>query len=331
MNANSILSIVIPTYNRADFLDYCLSVHIPLVKKHCIQIFVSDNASTDSTKEIVKKWQLEYPLLHYHKNETNVGEINFEIALKLPKTDYIWLLGDTYQIPSHGIQYLLKTISKQENKHDAFIFNLSNKITQTPSQNYQDQNALLHDIGAIMTCLSCLVYSKILVEKAFFSRYYNTYFLQTGIIFESISNQFFNILWISNLSVTNLEHPFLQKKNWGKSSQTFEIGCEKWTNFIFSLPPSYTLRSKMKCIMDFGKVSGLFSLKSLLLLRLHDVLTFQTFQKYKYLFPLTIGYPSIMIFCLILIPKFLLQYIAVTHILVFEKNKIKKIKLLFRT
>lgn len=33
MNKNTLLSIVIPTYNRAEFLDYSLEVHIPLLKK----------------------------------------------------------------------------------------------------------------------------------------------------------------------------------------------------------------------------------------------------------------------------------------------------------
>ena len=63
MQANPLLSIVIPTYNRADFLDYCLKVHIPLAKAHNIQIIISDNASTDATKKIVQKRMEEYPLI----------------------------------------------------------------------------------------------------------------------------------------------------------------------------------------------------------------------------------------------------------------------------
>lgn len=70
MEINKNLSIVIPTYNRADFLDYSLEVYIPMLKEYGIEIAIFDNASTDNTYEIVSKWIKEYDYLTYHKNET---------------------------------------------------------------------------------------------------------------------------------------------------------------------------------------------------------------------------------------------------------------------
>ena len=72
MEINKKLSIVIPTYNRADFLDYSLEIHIPMLKEYGIEIAIFDNASTDNTQEIVSKWMKEYDYLTYHKNETNI-------------------------------------------------------------------------------------------------------------------------------------------------------------------------------------------------------------------------------------------------------------------
>ncbi|MFH0710695.1 MAG: glycosyltransferase family 2 protein [Pseudomonadota bacterium] len=328
MIPNTLLSITIPTYNRADFLDYSLEIHIPLARAYNVQIYISDNASTDSTKEVVEKWQQEYSLIHYFCNERNIGEINFEIALKLPQTEYVWLLGDTYQIPSNGIQYLLTVISKEDQNYDAFIFNLANRITDIIQQDYQDHNALLHDIGALMTCLSCLVYHKSLINNGSFRRYYDTYFIQTGVILEDIAYRPFCIQWVQTLSVQSLIHPSLQKINWSLTSKAFEIGCEKWTNFIFSLPPTYSIENKMKCIMDFGEVSTLFTIKSLILLRLHEILTYTTFKKYRYLFKLTIDIPIVFIFILSITPKLFLQIAGIMIITFFGNNKRKKIKLL---
>jgi len=45
MEANKQLSIVISTYNRAYFLDYCLEVHMPLVKQYHLEICIYNNAS----------------------------------------------------------------------------------------------------------------------------------------------------------------------------------------------------------------------------------------------------------------------------------------------
>jgi abequosyltransferase len=311
MIPNTLLSIIIPTYNRADFLDYSLEIHIPMARAYNVPIYISDNASTDSTKEVVEKWQQEYPLIHYYCNKRNIGEINFEIALKLPKTEYVWLLGDTYQLPFEGIQYLLTVISKKDQNYDAFIFNLANTITDIDQQDYKNHNTLLYDIGALMTCLSCLVYHKSLINNGNFRRYYDTYFIQTGVILEDIAYRSFCIQWVQTLSVGSLIHPSLRKTNWSLTPKAFEIGCEKWTNFIFSLPPIYNIENKLKCLMDFGKISKLFTLKGLVLFRLRGILNYTTFKEYSHLFKLTIKFPLIFIFILSITPKKILQTVKI--------------------
>lgn len=71
----------------------------------------------------------EYKFLSYHKNETNIGpDANFEKALKYPKSDYIWLLGDTYMLTKDGMHYFLEQIKSK--KYDAFVFNLANDETK---------------------------------------------------------------------------------------------------------------------------------------------------------------------------------------------------------
>ena len=325
MITNPHLSIVIPTYNRADFLDYSLEVHIPLLEKHNIQIFVSDNASTDATEQVMAKWMDKYPLLHYSRNETNIGpDANFEKALKLPVTNYIWLLSDTYQLPKDGIDYLLNTINDTEKYFDVIVFNLAN-ISKLPTKNYQDQNELLSDLGAVMTCAAISVYNKKLIDNADFQRYYNSYFIQTGIIFEAIAKGNFLIHWAGEYSVGGLEKITLKKRNWSHTAKAFEIGCENWMNFVMSLPPSYTLENKMKCIMDFGKVSGLFTFKNLIMLRIANLLNYEVFNKYKKFFSMTINYPLYLIFAIAVIPKVVFKIFAVSVILVFKRDKIEKI------
>ena len=55
------LSILIPTYNRCELLDECLKKLVlgGFFNDHC-EINVSDNASTDSTKQIASKYQINY-------------------------------------------------------------------------------------------------------------------------------------------------------------------------------------------------------------------------------------------------------------------------------
>ena len=65
------LTIAIPTYNRKDLLERCLNSIIPQMDKD-IEIFISDNASSDGTEEMVRE-KFNYPFIRYRKNEENIG------------------------------------------------------------------------------------------------------------------------------------------------------------------------------------------------------------------------------------------------------------------
>ena len=328
LDSNPHLSIVIPTYNRANFIDYCLEIHVPLAQRHNVQIFISDNASTDNTKEVVDKWKNKYPHIVYRCNAENIGpDGNIELALRYPNTKYVWLLGDTYRIPESGIEYVLN-IAQGMTSYDAMVINLGEYITSNAikTKDYVDQNALLFDLGALMTCLSCLVYSRELIVNANFSRYRNSSFLQTGIIFEYIASRPFVIHWAQSLSIGGLAHASLRKINWSYTHEFLEIACKRWSNFVFSLPVSYGAEIKLKCILDFGKVSKLFILKSLLNLRRLNLLNYRSYKHYSRFLSLTIDYPRLAVLAICVMPISFIQALAIIVILASRKNKLATIR-----
>lgn len=67
------LTIAIPTYNRLNTLKKSLRKALEYSKGKDIEIFVSDNASTDGTKEYINSLKKEYPRLKYYRNEKNLG------------------------------------------------------------------------------------------------------------------------------------------------------------------------------------------------------------------------------------------------------------------
>ena len=106
------LTIAIPTYNRSFFLDNNLK---QLLKEYDnnFEIIIQDNASTDSTEEIVEKYiKLGLPIL-YERNLTNLGWTkNFEICFKKAKTKYMILLGDDDIIVNGGVDIILNNINE---------------------------------------------------------------------------------------------------------------------------------------------------------------------------------------------------------------------------
>lgn len=86
-----ILSICIPTYNRFYQLKECLVSILFSTKGHetDIEIIVSDDASTDNTKETVSELQNKYPFVKYHRNVANTRDRNFYILANLEAGKYI--------------------------------------------------------------------------------------------------------------------------------------------------------------------------------------------------------------------------------------------------
>lgn len=115
MIMSNILTIVIPTYNRAKKLEKSLGRNLSIGAKYAdsVQFLVTDNNSPDDTENVVKNYQRHFPqLLSYHKQPKNIGfDNNFFDGARRATTKYICLMGDDDTItPSYfeTIFYILK-------------------------------------------------------------------------------------------------------------------------------------------------------------------------------------------------------------------------------
>ena len=69
-----LVSICIPTYNRADYL--VQTIESALAQNYDnLEIIVSDNHSTDNTQEVIKQFKIDKRFTYYY-NERNVGMVN---------------------------------------------------------------------------------------------------------------------------------------------------------------------------------------------------------------------------------------------------------------
>lgn len=92
-----LLSIFIPTYNRAPLLNHLLeSIAADLEPwPSDLEIIISDNASTDNTKEVVTNFlNLGAPII-YVVNDTNLGpDRNITAGFRLASGQHLWVIGD---------------------------------------------------------------------------------------------------------------------------------------------------------------------------------------------------------------------------------------------
>jgi abequosyltransferase len=111
--ARPLLTIAIPTFNRAKFLRESLSTLIDqLVAQPTVELLVSDNASSDETSAIIDEFQARGLKLRYQRNEVNLGpDANFLRCFEQGLGKYLWVLGDDDIVVPGGLNkvvHLLK-------------------------------------------------------------------------------------------------------------------------------------------------------------------------------------------------------------------------------
>ena len=70
-----LVSIVVPVFNRSEFILECLSSALSQTYAN-VEIIVYDNHSTDGTWEILKQVSLREPKVRIFRQEKNVGPVN---------------------------------------------------------------------------------------------------------------------------------------------------------------------------------------------------------------------------------------------------------------
>ncbi len=114
-----LLSLCIPTYNRAGYLKECLDSIVSQFKDKNIfsqvEIIISDNNSRDHTQELVKQYRRKYPNIRYFKNKKNIGSIKNVIkAISYSRGVYIWFFADDDLHKEKSLQTILRVIKTNE-------------------------------------------------------------------------------------------------------------------------------------------------------------------------------------------------------------------------
>jgi glycosyltransferase involved in cell wall biosynthesis len=112
-DADSILlTIGIPTYNRAELLRSALLSLAPQVREFAdeVELIVSNNNSDDDTEEVVE-WARQYGPIRYHRNRENIGGTrNVVLIPTLAKGKFCWILGDDDFVRPLAVKKVLETI-----------------------------------------------------------------------------------------------------------------------------------------------------------------------------------------------------------------------------
>lgn len=121
-----LLSICIPTFNRAELLEVCLATVVPqlIPLAQEVECIISDNASPDHTAQVVDRFSKIFPI-RYYRNQFNIGIIAniTRCTSELAAGDYVLLIGDDDALTEGAVSRMLDQL-RLENSPDMIALNV---------------------------------------------------------------------------------------------------------------------------------------------------------------------------------------------------------------
>jgi abequosyltransferase len=171
-----LLTIAVPTYNRAAYLDLCLSQVCSQLTAYeeLIEVLVSNNCSTDATDEVVHKYIARGCPITYLKNTENIGpDRNFEQCYRKAKGKYLLIMGDDDVLLNGAIDKLLPILAGDD--YGIIFLNsygfTNDFIRDRPARRptgytvYTDTLAFVNKAAHFLTFMSANIFNRTLVEE----------------------------------------------------------------------------------------------------------------------------------------------------------------------
>ena len=166
-----LLSLCIPTYNRARYLEESLSSILNSIESKNyskVEIVISDNASTDDTQLVIARFRAARPEIYWNviRQKNNIGPSNVTVVTNYAIAKYVWILSDDDLIAEFSIGKILSTLIDNPNTNDIIVncvtFN-SSTLQVSPSVLSKSKNPtypyeFLELLGMYLTFISILIF-----------------------------------------------------------------------------------------------------------------------------------------------------------------------------
>jgi len=188
------IDVVIPTYNRAEYLQFAIESVLNQSFRD-FHLYILDNCSTDNTPEVVK--QYDSPNFTYKRNEENLGFIgNLNKALQTGNGEFIQIFHDDDILEPNFLECVVDFLSTNEDTvfvhTGAYIINEENKIVKNQLKNYPEkfQSKEFFEFwlknGVSIICPSAVFRRNMIVDKIEYNK--NTQFTADQVFFIGCSN-----------------------------------------------------------------------------------------------------------------------------------------------
>lgn len=150
MACKHLLSICIPTFNRARYLEKCLNAIVSQEGFGDVEIVISDNCSTDDTECVGRKYDALYDNVHYFRNNENLADMNFPLAFQRASGSLRKLTNDTVIYKPGAIRYMLNA-AKENVETKPQVYFLSKGVFSMDCKKIQSLDDYIVTLGFNLT------------------------------------------------------------------------------------------------------------------------------------------------------------------------------------
>ncbi|WP_312993454.1 glycosyltransferase family 2 protein [Chryseobacterium flavum] len=272
---NNILSISIPTYNRADILEDNLNLIIDECRPYNIGIYIFDDSTNNETELLISRLNKKYSYIFYTRNEPRLGhDKNCIKCLSIPNQQYIWYLGDSMIISKQSIIKILNVI--KTDTPDFICFKEKNRNINTESKIYNDSKDIFTDLAWHLTMTGATIYKKgsLNIQNFEVDKFIN--FPQLAIIFCNFENKKTKLYWIAD----SLIYGNLKKKSYW-NNVVFKVFFDDLKKTFSNLPQMFSEDLVDDIVKKHSVKSRLFSYHGFVRMRIDNALNYNSFVDYK--------------------------------------------------
>ena len=285
---NETITVVIPTYNRISamkkFVDECVAGYSGALFKFEIH----DSSLDKSLESYVKSFnKIKYFNYDYKIN----GDVKTIQAIQNVDTPYVYLLGDGYLVDFNRLEELLGQVGlfsywiigvMPRGWHISYQKVLKKYSIINGAYFTNNYLNFFNDFFWYLTLYGGSIVRKELCGKNDISERLindNSPFVYVTTVFSQLDRYRENcaMILLDNIMVDN---PYKGQSGWMKAKKAIEIFCCKYYKSVILLPKSYAAHRRA-FLISHNKYSGLFTCKSILLLRMNGNITFSILKKYR--------------------------------------------------
>ena len=190
-----ILSLCIPTFNRADTLRGNLEqIHKQLhtINPDELELIVSNNCSPDNTDDVVRAYTEQGMSIVYNKNIENLGaDGNFLTIMRMATGKYMLLLSDDDYLVDGALKDILNYLREKDYGlvYIDYLNPTEHRITE-----YTDVNKFICEVGRHITCISANIFRTDVIPMVEGEKYRGTLLLQVPYYLTSCVNSNVNAI-----------------------------------------------------------------------------------------------------------------------------------------